>query len=191
MVVFANYEASFELLTKDLEEILEFVEPVDANAATFSHRIYGVLLRVCTEFESLAKDLLKDSGHPKPPNKMTVLDYRTLEDRFHLDVVDADFLLWRPQPRRVSPFRSWSTVQPPLSWYRDYNKVKHNREAEFPRANLGVLVEAMAGQFALTAKASEFNWGDCGWSNDKGKFSFWRWPFCMYWTEQGQPAAGV
>jgi hypothetical protein len=35
-----SYQASFDLFLKDLEEILEFVEPVDANKDTFSHRIY-------------------------------------------------------------------------------------------------------------------------------------------------------
>ncbi len=182
MVVFANYEASFELLTKDLQEILEFIEPVDANAGTFSHRIYSLLLRVCTDFESLAKDLLKDGGCRKSPKKMTVRDYSTLDGTFHLGPAEVVFLLWCPEPWCVSPFRGWSTAEPPLQWYHDYNTVKHNRNAEFARACLGTLVDAMAGQFALLAKASWPNSSWASYSTLGGRLSYeWesfvvRWP---------------
>jgi hypothetical protein len=66
-LVIWNYQASFDLFVKDLQQVLEFIEPVDANKAVFSHRIYGLLLRVCTDFESLCKDLLIESGYKKPP----------------------------------------------------------------------------------------------------------------------------
>jgi len=179
-IIIRNYQASFDLLRKDLEQVLEYIEPVDCNDKTFSHRTYGLLLRACTDFESLAKDTLidKDPKYPKSPEKLNINDYRKLEPKLNLEPLDVDFLLWRPQPRRASPFRKWSVS--PLQWYQDYNKVKHNRDAEFARANLGVVVEAMAGLFVLLAIVSEFNWGDCSWQRENGQYSFWRPPFCMY-----------
>jgi hypothetical protein len=184
LLVIRNYQASFDLILKDLQQVVEFIEPVDANKMTFSHRIYGLLLRACTDFESLSKDLLVEGNCPKSPDKMTVLDYRTLETSFHLETVEVDFLLWRPHPLRFSPFLNWTISEPPLRWYKNYKIVNHNREAEFSRACLSVLIEATAGLFSLTAKASNFDWGDfCSLRRDKGKYEFWRSPFCMYGPE--------
>jgi hypothetical protein len=184
--IVTNYKASFDIFLKDLHQVLEFVEPVDANKGTFSHRIYGLLLRVCTDFESLSKDLLVDSGYTKPVEAMNVLDYRSLETTLYLEEVEVDFLSWHPQPLRIIPYANWTVTEPPLSWYKAYNTVKHNRDAQFSAASLGVVIEAGAGLFALIAKVSHFDWGDfCSWTKDNGKYSFWRSPFEMYGVDRG------
>src|SRR5882672_331983 len=152
------YQASFALLERDLEALLEFVEPVDANAACFSHRSYALLLRACTEFESLAKDLLVEGGSTKNPKDMDVNDYRTLELACKFEGVTVDFLPWRPHPKQMSPYKGWSTAKPPLRWYADYNVVKHNRNARFELANLETLVESISALFCLVAKASDYDW---------------------------------
>jgi len=91
-LVIRNYQASFDLFLKDLQEVLEFIEPVEANKTTFSHRTYGLLLRVCTDFESLAKDLSIDAGDTTPPDKMNVKNYCKLEATLHLEPVEVEFL---------------------------------------------------------------------------------------------------
>ena len=52
------YLAAFELLQADFRRLGEYVELNDANLSTFSHRLYELLVRTCTEFESLCKELL-------------------------------------------------------------------------------------------------------------------------------------
>jgi hypothetical protein len=184
--VIRNYQASFNLFLKDLNELLEFIEPVEANKDTFSHRIYGLLLRVCTDFESLSKDLLIESGCTKDPKDMNVLDYRSLEPIYHLEEVEVDFLSWLPLPLHMHPYSKWTVVEPPLYWYKKYNIVKHNRDAEFSSASLKVLIEAGGALFALIAKVSEFRWGElCSWSSKNGKYTFYRLPFQMNGTDQG------
>ena len=115
-----NYKSSFDLLLKDLNQILEFIEPTNKNKAVFSHRIYGLLLRVCTDFESLAKDLLVESGYKKNPEKMTVHDYKTLEKSLFLESVKIEFIAWEPKPLILIPFKKWYTSKPVLSWYSKY-----------------------------------------------------------------------
>lgn len=184
--VIRNYQASFDLFLKDLNKVLEFIEPVEANKDTFSHRLYGLLLRVCTDFESLSKDLLIEAGCTKNPNDINVLDYRSLEPIYHLEEVEVDFLLWRPQSLHMSPYSNWSVAQPPLSWYNKYNIVKHNRDAKFSSASLKVSIEAGGALFALIAKVSEFRWGEfCSLSRENGRYTFWRSSFQMYGTDQG------
>ena len=183
-----SYQASFDLFLKDLDEILEFVEPVDANKDTFSHRIYGLLLRVCTDFESLAKDLAIKAGDPTSPDKMTVKNYCKLETTLHLEPVQVEFLAWQPQPLFFSPYHNWSTSKPPLRWYQDYNVVKHNRDSKFPLATLSTLIEAGSGLFALIAKASDFKWKGPeynSWRSENGQYTFWRSPFCVHGPDLG------
>jgi len=100
----ADYVASFDLLARDIKQVLEFVEPADTNANTYSHRLYAILLRACTDFESLARDLLVKQGGKKPVDKLNVHDYRMLEPHLQLEGVKLDFLLWSPTPKRVLPF---------------------------------------------------------------------------------------
>ena len=50
---------SFELLSRDYKEILEYVHPDHLNLDVHSHRIFGLLLRACTDFESLCKAAAK------------------------------------------------------------------------------------------------------------------------------------
>ena len=185
------YQASFDLLQRDFESLLEYIEPADANAACYSHRAYALLLRACTEFESLARDLLVASGDRTPRADMNVNDYRRLEGTLHLERCEVDFLGWRPKPRRIAPYREWSTSQPPLAWYRSYNTVKHNRDAEFHLANLGTVVEALAALFTLTAKASDLEWPPCHWSLDKDGGSLWRGPFRLLDPSQLLPGSSA
>jgi hypothetical protein len=81
---------------------------------------------------------------------------------------------------RVLPFKVWTKASPPLSWYHNYNAVKHNRQAEFPRANLAVVVETLAAQFSLISKACDYNWPRGGWLRDHSVGSFWQEPFQMF-----------
>lgn len=147
-----EYEPSFRLLVQDFEELLAFVEPVDANLATYSHRSYELLLRACTEFESLSKQASVAADSPKQPSNMNVLDYVLLEASVPLSTFEVGMLIWRPKPTYVRPFSGWQTVTPPLNWYNDYNKVKHNRNTEFSRASLENLRLAICALYLLLVK---------------------------------------
>ena len=147
-----EYEPSFRLLIQDFEELLAFVEPVDANLATYSHRSFELLLRACTEFESLSKQGLVAAGNLKQPSSMTVLDYVLLEASVPLSALEVGIMVWRPKPIYVRPFAGWQTASPPLAWYSDYNKVKHNRNTEFSRASLENLRLAICALYLLLVK---------------------------------------
>jgi hypothetical protein len=128
---------------------LEYVEPVDANLCTYSHRLYELLLRTSTEWESVCKDALVSIGYTVAPRDMNVNDYTQLESILLLETVEIGLDFWRPARVLVQPYQGWTTAQPPLSWYKSYNSVKHNRNSEFPRATLDNVRQAMAALFAL------------------------------------------
>ena len=149
----ASYVGAFDVIMGDLRHLCEYIEPSDSNLKVYSHRVYELLLRTCTEWESLCKDVLVSAGYQKtPPDKMGIYDYRELEVPFSLQGIEVGVLFWRPAPTYIHPYKGWKSSDPPLAWYSDYNTVKHNRNVEFPRANLDNLRLAVAALFVLHAK---------------------------------------
>jgi len=144
---------AYMLLLKDFEEICAYVEPSRENCSVYSHRIYELFLRACTEFESLAVHayfehfpLTKSDAH------LTIKEYRELEAFFKVEEYEVVNAKWRPEPFAVAPFAKWSTASPTLPWYSSYNKVKHNRYVEFQHANFGNLNTAISAVFLMLFK---------------------------------------
>lgn len=138
-----------KLILKDFEEILEFVEPCDDNLPTYSHRIYELLLRTCTEVEANLEGILKANGYTKEGSKdWNMTDYRKINFATKLSEYSVIMHQWRPD-RAVSPFEAWKTLNDPLPWYKAYNKVKHERSNNFERANLENLSNAICGLLCI------------------------------------------
>jgi hypothetical protein len=156
----SGYSVAFRLLYRDLLEVFEHVEPVSAHQAVYSHRLFALLLRACTDFESVAREALVALGSPKPASAMNVLDYRTLEPTYQLEPSVATLNLSQTAPLRFEPYRGWSTQKSPLPWYAAYNAVKHNRREEFRRANIENVVTAVGALLALLSVASEYAWDE-------------------------------
>lgn len=168
------------MLVADLEAVFEYVEPSDDNLSTYSHRLYSLLLRACTEFESLAKEMAK-AVHGDATEFRSMTQYVSLDLDFKLSLLAVDVLPWRPEPRRFVPFRGWRDAEPKLVWYQGYNTVKHNRSADFSKASLANTVEAVAGVFATVAvlgvlQSDGAHWHRAGGSHD-GRRGFMNMPF--------------
>ncbi len=155
---------AYKLIEDDYLIICRYVEATDANLSVHSHKIYELYLRICTEFESLSKDLLVKENYQKAltkPNDLTIKDYEWLfatsksVGRNRLDK-QVGLQFWQPQLKFISPFEDWKNNKP-LKWYGEYNKVKHNRSSEFTKASFENLTLSFAGLF-LILQASK-GWG--------------------------------
>lgn len=127
---------AFHLLLKDYQSLLEYVHPCEENKQTFSHRTYELLLRSCTEFESLAKhgavelNLIAAGDYPH------IGELSALFDALELRGTEVGILPWEPSTWFVAPLVSWTARPHGLAWYRAYNEVKHNRSRSFSKATL-------------------------------------------------------
>lgn len=193
MVDTASYQMSFRLLMSDLNRALEYVEPVVGNERTYSHRLYELLLRACTDFESLCRDILIEKGSKVARNDMKMRHYRGLEPLLVLEPVSVEFLLWRPEPRTFYPFQGWAKASP--QWYENHQAVKHNRHTQFPAANLLNVVNAVSGLFAALVKndPNAFSPNDRGAGPTHYTFSaipflpfVMRWPVVLNQEETGK-----
>lgn len=134
---------AYSLLIKDFNTLLEFVHPVDRNLSTYSHRMFELLLRICTEFENTCKEKLFHQGYDKPLSKLTIKDYNTLHTLFNLGRIHAGLNFWEPK-KYITPFEDWNRDDS-LRWYQAYNNVKHNRSQCFNEATFENVILALGG----------------------------------------------
>lgn len=142
-----NNIAAYELLKSDLKEIFEFIEPSVSNFSTYSHRTYEILLRACTEVESLCKQIFTANGQ----SAENIIRFSDLDGAMKLSsyVVKSYSFLFP----NFSPFVSFASTihrqERSPSWYKAYNKVKHNRNDNFPFASLKNAIESVGGVYVL------------------------------------------
>ena len=132
------------LIIDDFERLFEYIEPHTSNENVFSHRIYELLLRTCTEVESCCKGILMTNGHAA--NNME--DYKKIEQSSHLSGFIVEYSNWLPSKYVVQPFASWAAGSS-LAWYKAYNDVKHNRCQNFSKASLKNLLDAISGLLCI------------------------------------------
>lgn len=139
---------SFQLLELDLKRIFEFIEPTDDNLSVYSHRLYELLLRACTEFEASAKAILIVNGYSKKNGNFNIEDYFLLDKATKLSEYKITLNIWNSISKEMQPFIKWADIHS-LDWYSDYNTVKHNRFGEFRKASLNNVINSIAGVYAI------------------------------------------
>lgn len=140
---------SAHLILKDLYEIFNYVEPCNGNKNVYSHRIYELLLRACTEVESNMKGILTANGIPSNTKFTMKNNYFQLGNACQLDKYKIKFKRWK-EDVDFNPFSQWnSTSYSTLTWYKEYNDVKHDRYKDFKKANLENLMNSIAALLCL------------------------------------------
>ncbi|MFN8673464.1 MAG: hypothetical protein U0457_15440 [Candidatus Sericytochromatia bacterium] len=143
-----NNLSSYNLLKNDLRQIFEFIEPDPINETAFSHRTFELLLRACTEVESLCKQIFERNGHSL--NHANIIRYSDLEGAMKLSeykVKSYGFIY-----PIFSPFESFNDpikVNRSPQWYKDYNSVKHNRFTNFSKCSLKNVIYSVGGVYVL------------------------------------------
>lgn len=145
-----------------LQQICQTVHPSTETSHCYGHEIRNLLILACTEVEAQWKGILQSNGYLK--TKYTTNDYVRLNAAMHLGEYRLQ-LSHYPWLEPLSPFLGWGTTGKPtqeLDWYDAYNKVKHDREANFREANLIHTVNAVSAcallLFAQYGLAQAANW---------------------------------
>ncbi len=115
-----NFINGYYLLEQDLKEIFLFVEPTKDNYRTYSHRLYELFVRACTEFEANCKAILVENG-------ITLPAYPNISNYFAIQKYDPynsinnyRVKLQLSQEIDLSPLEAWGVDKAPI-WYKEYN----------------------------------------------------------------------
>jgi hypothetical protein len=145
----SRFIRGFELLQEDLLTLFEYVEPSKLNNATYSLRIFELLLRVCTEIEANFKYIMKMNTYTKKSEK-----WWDIEDYFKINASHflSDYLVlmpsfWEGTEKEKQPFKDWGGegTYKKLIWYDAYNQAKHNRVDNLSLASFENLTNAFCG----------------------------------------------
>lgn len=144
------YWKTFKMLYSDLEDTFRYVHPVLEHMDVYSFKYYELLLRTCTEFESLCKELLVKGELTSKRTDQTNIKQYSLLNQYDEDRVLSKFhaIFKFDHENVLKPFEGWNNGHS-LFWYQDYNKVKHQRASEFQRASLANVLNAISGLFII------------------------------------------
>ena len=144
------YMRSYLLIQKDLLELFDYVDPSDRNLTTYSHRINALLMRACVEVEANCKAVLRDNGYGAGTGRWNMGDYKKIEASHRMSGYKVLIPGWHGVRNIRRPFEPWSAAPSgALPWYEAYHATKHDRHAEFERASLENLTDAVCGLVAL------------------------------------------
>lgn len=140
-------------LEDDLIETGRYVEICEDNFDTYSTQFTRLLLAAGSEVDVVAKILCRQ----KDPNGKheNIDEYRTVITREIPALLNIELgIQWKSV--RIKPWESWG-ASPPSNpeWWRAYNKVKHERNANFKSANLRNTLGAFAGLFCVVRHLQE------------------------------------
>jgi hypothetical protein len=141
-----QYIRAFTILQKDVLELFEYIEPSDINGCTYSYRTHQLLMRICIEIEANFKAIFSDNRYyPSNPNANV---YKKLNASHRLSSFNIKLPVWHGIRNVRQPYSAWA-LGGSLSWYTAYNNAKHNRHAEFEKANFDYVVDAVCGLVAI------------------------------------------
>ncbi len=137
------------LLCERLFELFRVVTPSVANQTTYGHEIRNVLLLACMEVESHLAAVLRDNAYSSR-QPWSINDYVHLCDSLWLANYCVQLRSY-PDLSPSTPFRNWDRLRPSqsLPWWQAYNKVKHDREANFAEASLSHAMDAVCAAVVL------------------------------------------
>ena len=81
-------------IEKTLQDIFDYIEPANRNKDVFSHELYALLLRACTEVEANFKSILVANEVPDSDN-FNMNDYKKVEESSKLSKYQVTFPFWR------------------------------------------------------------------------------------------------
>jgi len=138
-----NYLLAIE---RDLDELSRYVEFDEKNFDCFSIEIARILLATGAEVDVVCKQIC---SVVKPESRAeNINDYRTEIKSAYPGIPQFEVLL----PRfglRLTPWDEWKEADGVPLWWTAYNKIKHQRDSEYHRANLKNALNAVGASFVM------------------------------------------
>jgi hypothetical protein len=134
--------AFFIALEQDIEIAARYVEPQPNNYKTFSLEICRILFAACSECEVVLKEIAALRGID--PRGFDIEDLRKEITAHTSDLIKERVFVPR-YGLSLGPWENWRGTTPGSpDWWKDYNKVKHQRANFFERGNLKNALNAAA-----------------------------------------------
>lgn len=134
----------FLAVEAELVTCTRYVEFSEANFACYSNEFAKLIVLAASEVDSIFQELC---AHLNPAVRANKIDeyYPILLQKYPL-LTQCEVAIPRHQ-LVMQPWKHWTTSQRPDWWSKSYNKLKHERSANFSRATLEAALNAASAQF--------------------------------------------
>lgn len=138
------YWKNYLRFEKDLLDASHYVEICQKNLNTHSRAFLYLLLSIGSEFDNVCREAGNLIG------RTNIVDYADELLEKYPTIINQKVLL-EDFDLELTPFSGWNHEQASqtLCFWNDYNEVKHDRVANFEKATLGCVLNALAGLFIL------------------------------------------
>lgn len=134
-----HYWNYFLALEKNLENISRYIEFSNDNLKTYSIELAHILLSTASEVDVIMKLLCKLLDNSSTANNIN--EYRIIIKEKCPDFINEEITIGR-FGMKFKPWLNWNGEENP-DWWKGYNKVKHERNSYFNKANLQNTVNAI------------------------------------------------
>lgn len=131
----------FLAIEKNLETVSRFVEFADDNKETYSIEFAYLLLSASSEVDVILKQFCKLLDNSTSPDNIN--QYRAIIKQNCPRFANEEIVIER-YGLKYKPWINWVEDNNPI-WWNSYNKVKHERNTYFNKANLQNTVNAVGG----------------------------------------------
>ncbi len=140
-----EYWEYFLSIESDLEKCTRYVDFSSNNYNTNSVEFARVIMAAAAEVDTISKELCKLIA--PQANAENICQYASIILKKYPSVVNVEMAINR-YDLVVKPWDGWSNNGSPL-WWQECNKIKHDRTANFDRANLLNAISAVTGLLSI------------------------------------------
>jgi hypothetical protein len=134
----------FLAIERDLEALARYVEFHEDNFDCFSIEIARLLLAAAAEVDVVCRQICRQAEQSSKAD--SIHQYRSEIVRLYPKFSAYSVLIPRYE-MTLQPWEEWGKKDGVPVWWTAYNKVKHERAAEFRRASLENCLNAVAGLY--------------------------------------------
>lgn len=149
----APHWAYFKTICDDVEKLGRFVELSPANFGTFSIEIVRLIFATCSEIDVVLKLICRGVA---PESKAgSIGTYFPVIQKHYPEFFTTPVLVASLESE-IRPWENWKDRDTPPGWWTANNKVKHQRNEYFDKANIGNLLGALGGLCVVLCYYQQF-----------------------------------
>ncbi len=156
---FDYYVKYFKMLEDRLATTEKFVAFEKENINTYSIEFASIIFDCCNLINGFCSELCREADINKKNLNITDFKKYLLENKYNTDtcVYCRGF--------KCQPWENFKSEETKISWWEDYNLIKHTGEINFHKATLKNAISSMAGMFLLLFENDMIHSGStmCNW----------------------------
>jgi hypothetical protein len=144
------YWSVYRNLEKEIMQLANEIHFDDSQIKVYSIKIADLIFRCSAEIESISKDIYRNETKKEPKNAGECIDYfetNWLLNKKQVMIAATNFYFQKEFIPSFAPLDY--IVKSESDYYSAYNAIKHDRVRNIKKANVNILIRAMAALYLL------------------------------------------